>query len=450
MLYSLLRFFNEKLWMIRSKDVPPYLRLLLSCARILVLTIRRFIQNECSIKAASLTFYSLFSVVPILALVFGVAQGLGFARNLEGNIRELMSSYPEVAEKIIFFADTLLQKTRGGIVAGFGVILLLWSAIKLLSNIENTLNNIWGVKRGRSFMRRLADYVTILILCPVLLLTAGGGIVFTATRASGLTERLPFSEIFNTLLQFGTGLLPLGVTCIVFTFIYIVIPNTKVRFFSALPAGFLTAIAYTALQSVYIFAQYTTTQLNAIYGSFAALPLFLIWLNLSWILILAGAQLSFSIQNVSEYEMEPVDGSLSQTQKYIYCLEILASITRSFAECRGPLSDEQISLSLEIPIRTVRNRLFEMVTAGILTEVMSEDSVGTHYYQVAVPLERITPAFVIRSLEEVGGKRVQTRKDARYATLLESLRHQLEQHQGSRPLVELALEKAPEKKESPK
>lgn len=450
MFYSLLRFCNEKLWMIRSKDVPPYARLPLSCARILVLTIRRFIQNECSIKAASLTFYSLFSVVPILALVFGVAQGLGFAKNLEVQIRDVMSSYPEAAEKIIYFADTLLQKTRGGIVAGFGVILLLWSAIKLLSNIENTLNEIWGVKRGRSFMRRLADYVTILILCPVLLLTAGGGIVFTATRATGLAETLPFSEIFNTLLQFGTGLLPLLVTCVIFTFIYIVIPNTKVRFFSALPAGFLTAIAYTALQSVYIFAQYTTTQLNAIYGSFAALPLFLIWLNLSWILILAGAQLSFSIQNVSEYEMEPVDGSLSQTQKYIYCLEILSSITRSFAECRGPLSDEQISLSLEIPIRTVRNRLFEMVTAGILTETVSGDSAGTHYYQVAVPLEKITPAFVIRSLEEVGGKRIQSRKDMRYSDLLEELRRQMDQHRGNRPLIEFTLEKAPEKKESPK
>ncbi len=448
MLDSLLCFCNEKLWMIRSKDVPPYVRLPLSCARILVLTIRRFIQNECTVKAASLTFYTLFSVVPILALVFGVTQGLGFARNLEMKIREVMVSYPEAAEKIIYFADSLLQKTRGGVVAGFGVALLLWSAIKLLSNIENTLNDIWGVKRGRSFARRLADYLTILILCPVLLFTAAGGIVFTATRASGLTEKLPFSEIFNTLLQFGTGLLPLLVTWVVFTFIYTAIPNTKVRFFAALPAGFLTAIAYTTLQSVYIFAQYTTTQLNAIYGSFAALPLFLIWLNLSWILILAGAQLTFSIQNVNEYEMEPVDDGLSQTQKYVYCLEILSAITRSFAECKGPLSDEQISLLLEIPIRTVRRLLFELITGGILAEVVSRDASSTHFYQVAVPLEKITPAFVIRSLEEIGGKRLQTEADRKYAGLLEEIRRQIDQRPGNRPLVEFAAETPDGKKES--
>lgn len=437
MIKKLTDFFNEKLWMMRSREFPFYLRLPLTCARVIVLTARRFIQNQCTVKASSLTFYTLFAIVPVLALVFGIAKGLGLAQILDEKIREAAMDYPAIADKLLSFSDSMLQNTKGGLVAGIGVLLLIWSAVKLMSSIEKAMNDIWGVRRGRSFIRKFTDYTAILMICPILLLAAGSGMVVAAAHVDQLAGQLPFGEYCGAVIRFSHGLLPLCITWLVFSFIYIAIPNTKVRLCPAAVSGLITAIAYTALQSFYIFAQFTTAKFNAIYGSFAAMPLFLIWLNLSWILILVGAQLTFAIQNVSEYEMLPVDGELSQLQRYVCCMAITALLTDAFRQHRGQLSDETLSARLEIPIRTIRALLFDLVRTGIISECSASGTSGIHLFQIAIPPEEITTARLIRDLENLGRHSFINEYAQPYLAAFEKIRKQLDTPPANLPVGEL-------------
>lgn len=423
MVHKVANFLNKGLWMIRSQEMPFFKRVSLNAARILMLTGRFFIQNQCTVKASALTYYTLLSIVPILALIFGFAKGYGYAEMLQEKLRGWMSAYPDMAEKIIEFSDRTLQNAKGGVVAGVGVILLIWTAVKLLSNIELSLNGIWGVKRGRTMIRKISDYIAILIICPFLMLTAGSAIVFAASHLNGFTQKLPFSSTINALINYAV---PVVAVWAVFTFIYMAIPNTKVRFRAAMPAGFISALAYLIVQSAYVFAQFVVVKYNAIYGSFAALPLFLIWLNLSWMIVLAGSELSFAIQNVNEYEMVPEDHLLSLTQKNIYAMELISQIARVFRAAQLPLSDEQLSETLEIPIRTTRKVLYEMVAAGLLCEVYMKDENTLRAYQPAMPLEELTPLKVIRSLEDLGGVQLENELDKKYYGLIGCLRSALD------------------------
>jgi Predicted membrane protein len=192
MISRIINFFERGVWMVRSHEMPFCKRVILNTTRVLMLTGRFFVENQCTVKASALTYYTLFSIVPILALAFGIAKGYGYAEFLEQKLRETMEAYPDLAENIITFADNLLQKTKGGLIAGVGVLLLIWTAVKLLSNIEMTMNGIWGVKRGRTLLRKVTDYITILLFCPMLMLAAWSGIVFATTQLGGLTKALPF------------------------------------------------------------------------------------------------------------------------------------------------------------------------------------------------------------------------------------------------------------------
>ena len=403
---NLLNYLNEKLWLTKSRDLPWWNRIPLNTLRVIVLTSRRFVQNQCPLKASALTFYTLFSIVPILALIFGIAKGLGLSKVLDEKIHSVAADYPAIAEKIIKFSDTMLENAKGGVVAGIGIVLLIWSAIKLMSSIEANMNEIWGIRQGRNLIRKVTDYAAILIICPLLLLTAGSGVVFAAAKMDAILNTLPGGAFLMPVIRMGNGIFPMLITWLVFTFIYITIPNTKVKLKGALIAGLVTAVAYIMLQSFYVFAQFTTSKLNAIYGSFAALPLFLTWLNLSWILILAGAQLTFAIQNVCEYEMQPVDSELSQVQKHVYALEITTMMIRNFQNCGKPLSDDEISQKLELPIRMVRSLLFDLVQTKILMQIVPGNGKRTNrIYQIAMPPEKITANYLILALNELGGSK---------------------------------------------
>ena len=437
-------FFNEKLWLVKSSGLPLYRRIPLTAARVAILTIRRFIQNQCTIKASALTFYTLFSIVPVLALIFGIAKGLGLSQILDEKIRSLSAEYPVIAEKLITISDTMLQNARGGLVAGIGILLLLWSVIKLLSSIENNMNEIWGIPHGRSLVRKITDYIAIMIICPLLLLAAGSSVVFAAARMDQFVGDLPGGVYLSAVLRTSHGLTPLVFTWIVFTFIYMVIPNTKVRLKPALIAGLLTAAVYTLLETFYVFAQFTTSKLNAIYGSFAALPLFLTWLNLSWILILAGSQLTFAIQNVSEYEMQPVDSKPSQLQRYVYSIEIVAVLIRQFTLRKGAMTDDQISEVLELPIRMVRTLLFDLVRCGILTMTHSDGGRSGNHYIIAIPPEQITAGYLIRSLNDLGGSKYMNEQAIRCRQTYEKIQALLNEAPANLPIAQLSRDFLPE------
>jgi membrane protein len=290
---STLQFLKSDIWRLQADKLTPRRSFWIRQLRIFLLTIRRFNLDKCELRASALTYYSLLSIVPVVALAFAVAKGFGFEKILAQELMAKLQGHEETAQMIIGFAQSLLENTKGGAIAGVGIVLLFWTVIKVLGNVEKSFNDIWGVKTARAMGRKFADYLSVMMICPVLLIIASSVTVLITTRVSSMLERLSFMGYLADVLIFVLKLLPYGVIWLVFTFIYVFMPNTKVALKSALWGGIFAGTIYQLVQLAYISFQIGVSNYGAIYGSFAALPLFLVWLQLSWLIVLLGAELSF-------------------------------------------------------------------------------------------------------------------------------------------------------------
>ncbi len=395
----MLNFFKSGIWTLRAADFPPFVRSLIALLRIIVLSVRCFFKNNCMLHASALTYYTLLAIVPVAALAFAIAKGFGLYARLETWFRGTLVGKEEVAEKIITFSNNLLENTKGGLIAGIGAIALLYITIRLMMQIEKSLNDIWGVKTGRAILRKISDYLAIVLLCPLIIIVTTGATVYTTVQLSQMANAIPgISGTMNAFLALFSRTLPVIITWLIFAFIYIFIPNTRVRIIPALTGGFIAGVLYYVVQVLYIAAQYNVAKYNAIYGSFAALPLFLIWLQISWTFILLGAEIAFACQNVSSYEGTPGDGSVGSRRKLVYAIKLVRTCARAFLNRQPPLTDTELSVQLEIPVRTTRLLLYELCDAGILVKVAPGERGDA--FQVALPPEDITPVRIMRALQD--------------------------------------------------
>lgn len=395
----MLNFFKSGIWTLRAADFPPFVRSLIALLRIIVLSVRCFFKNNCMLHASALTYYTLLAIVPVAALAFAIAKGFGLYARLETWFRGTLVGKEEVAEKIITFSNNLLENTKGGLIAGIGAIALLYITIRLMMQIEKSLNDIWGVKTGRAILRKISDYLAIVLLCPLIIIVTTGATVYTTVQLSQMANAIPgISGTMNAFLALFSRTLPVIITWLIFAFIYIFIPNTRVRIIPALTGGFIAGVLYYVVQVLYIAAQYNVAKYNAIYGSFAALPLFLIWLQISWTFILLGAEIAFACQNVSSYEGTPGDGSVGSRRKLVYAIKLVRTCARAFLNRQPPLTDTELSAKLEIPVRTTRLLLYELCDTGILVKIAPGERGDA--FQVALPPEDITPVRIMRALQE--------------------------------------------------
>lgn len=415
-------FFSDQLWNLRLSDLPFPRALGVRICRIVILTFRFFFKNRCTLHAASLTYYTLLAIVPLLALVFGIAKGYGYDRILKERLMAAMEGHEAVAEKVIGFADSAIQNASGGLVAGIGVLLLIWAAVKLFAEIEGSFNGIWGVKRGRSWARKFSDYLTLLVVYPFLIIMLATSGTFVMSRLESIAGDLPYPEAWHSIVTFCAKGVHLLVAWFIFFFIYIFAPNTKVRLRAALIAGILIGTCHLGLQYAYLIAQSKLTSYNAIYGSFAALPLFLIWLNIGWVMTIFGAQLSFAIQNVNIYEMEPASGKrpVCDSYRWICALRIVRLAVLSFENREKPLSAVALSNRLEIPIRTTRRVIYELCETGILSALMTEKG-ELDAYQLACPAENLTPLFILQQLSLNGASAAVPEESPDFTAILNSV-----------------------------
>ena len=395
------QFLNADIWRLQAHKLPPHRSFWITQLRILLLAVRRFNLDKCELRASALTFYSLLSIVPVVALAFAVAKGFGVEKILGEQLMAKMQGQEEVAERIISFAQSMLENTKGGAIAGVGIVLLFWTVIKVLGNVETSFNDIWGVKTPRAMGRKLADYLSIMMICPVLLIIASSVTVLLTTQVSSMLERLSFLGYLADVLIWLLKILPYGVIWLVFTFIYVFMPNTKVELKSALWGGILAGTIYQLVQLAYITFQIGVSNYGAIYGSFAALPLFLVWLQLSWLIVLLGAEISFAHQNVSTYEFEQDCLRVSHAFKRMVALTITSLCVKHFLNAEKPATAEDISRELEVPIRLVRSVLSELTEARLLSEVCLDHREDVAY-QPARDIDRLTVSAVLEQLDQQG------------------------------------------------
>ena len=401
MIAKIINFIKTDIWRIRLKDLSRRKSFLIKQLRVALRALRGFDENKCQLRASALTFYSLLSIVPVMAMAFGVTKGFGFERLLEKQLLERFAGQGEILTQVINFAHTLLENTKGGMVAGVGVAILFWTVIKVLGNIEGSFNEIWGIREPRKIGRKLSDYLSVLLICPILVIVSGGITVFITTQVQLITERISLLGAISPIIFFTLKLLPYCIIWALFTFMYIFMPNTKVNFKSGLLAGIIAGSIYVIVQWAYVTFQVGVVRFNAIYGSFAALPLFLVWLQMSWLIVLFGAEISFAHQNVEMYEFEPDSLRVSYSFKRLLTLRITHLIIRNFSEANKPFTATGISHSLEIPIRLVREILFELVESGIVSEVKTQEYKETAY-QPARDTQTLTIRRIIDTLENRG------------------------------------------------
>ncbi|MDD5455150.1 MAG: YihY/virulence factor BrkB family protein [Candidatus Ratteibacteria bacterium] len=421
MISKIVRFLTIDLWRIPLRKLPRSRSILIRQLRIVTLAVRGFDEDKCQLRASALTFYSLLAIVPIVAMVFGIAKGFGIEKMLETQLMERLEGQEQVVERIIGFSQSLLEKTKGGIVAGIGVVLLFWTVIRVLSNIENSFNDIWGIKKSRSFARKFSDYLAIMLIAPVLIIMPGSITLAITSQFEFITRKFSLLGVIGPFLFAGLKFIPYMVIWIFLSFMYVFMPNTKVGIRSAVLGGVVAGTFYQLMQFGYINTQILVSRYGAIYGSFAALPLFLIWLQLSWLIVLLGAEISFAHQNVETYEFEPDSLKASYSFKKLVSLMAVNLVAKSFESGAKPLTAEQISHKLEIPIRLINTVLYELVEAEILSEVRPNDYKSIAY-QPAQDLNRLTIKYVIDAVEKRGSDNIPVVESKELKQISESLK----------------------------
>lgn len=398
---KMINFIKTDIWKIRLKDYSRSKSFFIRQLRILILAVRGFFEDNCILRASALTFYSLLSIVPIVAMAFGIAKGFGFQKLLEQQLFEKFPGQDEVMIQIVHYANSLLENTKGGMIAGIGVAFLLWAVINLLGNIERSLNAIWKINNLRTFGRKFSDYLSIIIISPILVILSSSVTVFITTQITLITQKIALLGIFNPFIFFILKLLPYCLVWILFIFTYIVMPNTRVNFSSGFVAGVIAGTIFQVGQWAYIFFQVGVARYNAIYGSFAALPLFMIWLQMSWFIMLVGAEISFAYQYVDSYEFEPDCRDLSQIFKKLISLQIAHLVIKAFFRGEKPLTASKITQALEIPICLVQQILDELVEGGIFSYAETKEN-NELFYQPARDINGITINSIIEALERTG------------------------------------------------
>ncbi|MDR4503565.1 MAG: YihY/virulence factor BrkB family protein [Candidatus Scalindua sp.] len=401
MVEKITNFIKTDIWNIRFENHSRTGIFLIKQLRLALLIIRGYRDHNCRLRASALTFYSLLSVVPVVALAFAISKGFGFEKNLEKQLMEKFPGQEEILIQVVGFARSLLEETKGGMIAGVGVAVLFWIVIKLLANIERSFNDIWGIRKSRKLGRKLSDYLSITLICPILIIMSSSTTVFIKTQIEHITERFEFFGAFSFLILFLLKLFPYCLIGGVFMFMYVFMPNTRVRIRSGFVAGAIAGTVYQLAQLAYINFQVTVAQYNAIYGSFAALPLFLIWLQLSWMIVLFGAEISYVHQNAESFEFEAECLKISTSYKRLLSLCTANMVIKNFSQGEKPLTSDFISRALKIPSRLMGQILDELVESGIVSETYS-DKVEESAYQPARDINMLTIKYTINALDKRG------------------------------------------------
>jgi membrane protein len=414
-------FFTHDIWHLRMEDLPKAKAILVKQLKIIVLAIKGYKEDDCTLRASALTYYAMMSIVPIFALVFAIAKGFGFEKKLEDLITEGFTGDAEIIEMVIKFANTLIEKARGGLIAGIGLVVLLWAVMEMLSHMEESFNEIWEQKKSRNFWRKFSDYISMMLIAPILIIVASSATAFVSSAVNNMSNEYAFIGVVGPFISFLLKWSPFIICWFLFTLIYIVIPNTKVKFKSALIGGIISGTIYQFTQMGYFVLQLELIDISAVYGSFAALPLLFIWLRVSWIALLLGAEIAYAHQNVHKFQYDLDIAHISARYKRIVSLLMTHLLVKNFSKGEKPLTDSEISQKLSIPVRVIRQILYELVECGIVSELKTH-SEKEFAYQPAADIHQMTIQYVVEKLDDRGAIEIKLHPTQSYKAITESMK----------------------------
>lgn len=398
-LNHLKQFFTRDIWRISEEEVAPLKRMMYRSIKIVILTIQQFFNDRISVRASALTYSTLLSIIPILAILFAIAKGFGFDSIIESQFRNNLNG--EQADLFISWINSYLQHTKSGVFIGIGIIMLLWSIFILTDDIERSFNSIWQVKSTRTVFRKFTDYFSMILILPLLIVFSSGLTIFMSTYV----KQMETFEVLAPVLQFLVQLIPYALTWGMFICLFVFIPNTKVKFKYAWLPGILAGSAFQAWQFFYINSQIWVSNYNAIYGSFAAIPLFLLWTQISWTICLVGAEISYVSQNLASFYYGKETANISRRYHDFFCTILLSDICKRFDKGESPQTAEEISEALEIPIRLTRKILYELQDAQLIYEALDDKrGPGVICYLPGIDTSQLTLGLLLTRLDSLGSE----------------------------------------------
>lgn len=357
------------------------------------LSVRCFLNEQIQQRASALTFRSMLAIVPALVVLIAIGRGFGFYTILEDLLYDSVPAQRDALQYAFTFVDAYMAQMHNGIFVGLGLILLLWTLITLLSDIENTFNDLWNVP-NRKLTRRITDYMAVFIILPILLVASNGMSLFVNT----LLDKLPyFSSLGQYVMQFSSYVL----TWLLFTAAYIFLPNTKVKFKHAFVAGIICGTAFNLFQWLYLSGQIWVSKYNAVYGSFAFLPLLMLWMQLSWLICLIGVVMSYSSQNVLNFEYEKDIRCISRNYYEKVLIVIMAIIVNRRRDEKPALSCYELSQHYQLPMPLVTRAINDLMAIDLLAPT----PIGNDFAYIAtVDSKTLTIGYMMRKIDEYGHK----------------------------------------------
>jgi len=393
-------FLMEDIWRVTDDEVSRKKGMIYNTIKIATLSVREFIQGRVANKASALTYNTLLAIIPMLAILFAIARGFGFSNLLEDQFRNGLEGQAITAETILSFIDSYLSHTKSGVFIGVGLIMLFYTVLILTYNMESTFNSIWQVKKQRSLYRKITDYFSMLLLLPLLILLSSGISIFMSTFMKNVEEFVLLAPIIKFLVR----LTPFVLTWGMFTALYIFMPNTKVKFRYAIFPGILAGSAFQIFQYIYIGSQIWVSRYNAIYGSFAAIPMFLLWTQISWSICLYGAQLCYVAQNIRNFSFSKETENISRRYHDFLCILIMSLICKRFQTNDRPYTAESLSDEHKIPIRLTTTILYELQDLRMVYETPVEGEDEEMGYLPSVDINRMNVGMLLNRLDEAGSE----------------------------------------------
>jgi membrane protein len=370
-----------------------------------------FVRDQLLLRASALTYFTVLSIVPLLAIVSSVVTALGVTENVVGPlIDQIARVSPDVATNL----RGLLENANVGALGTLGAVTLFLTTVLGISNIERALNHIWGAQHERAWGRRLVDYMAVLIIAPLVL--AVGLSMATTIKSQWIVERMLAFPVFASAWDLGLQQVPTLVIGLGFAFLYWFLPNTTVRPVSALLGGLFASLSVQAALGIYVGFSVGAARANTLYGSFAALPLFFVWVYFFWAIVLLGAEIAFAYQNLKLYVREVRGERAGAAEREAIGLRIVMEVARGFRDRSSPWTSDELSDALRVPARTVRDILIHLGSARIVAAL--DESEKENGVQLGAPADSILVTDVLTALR---GPRENTRGDPAVVESVEKL-----------------------------
>lgn len=380
-LQRLRQFLLQEVWSTELSSLTGIKALIRRLIRISELVIRGFRDDHLMVQASALTFTSLISLVPMLAIALALLKGLGAGDEFINRIKTNMADMPLEFQSFIDQMLDIVNRTNFWALGWVAVVVLFVTVVQVLSSVESSFNKVWGVESARSIVRRFINYISMIVVVPVLIMLA---FTINASMSSdAMIMRLgEAAPVYRAMLR----ALPFVSTTVAISLLFICVPNTSIRFKPALTSAIVTALLWIGWQNIYVSLQVGVARSNAIYGTFASVPIFLMWLYTSWVIILLGAELCFALQNHVTYDLERSAGQANNRAKVMLAFSIALQAGRSFLRGDSLFNAAEFARVHRIPVRLINELIRIMVRGGLMVETVGHEEC----YVLRRPLEEIT------------------------------------------------------------